>query len=202
MSANPRRRPLREAMAARREALPAPARIAAADAMAGRLLESGLLPAHGYLAGYWAVRGELPLSALVSRLPPGLVYCLPCIQDGARLAFAPWRRGDPLVANRYGIPEPELAPEAHLAPSALHVALVPLLAFDRCGNRLGSGAGFYDRSFEFRRRGGGGPLLIGVGYGFQQVDALPAARWDVPLDAVVTENECIHCRRTADGDDR
>jgi len=65
--------------------------------------------------------------------------------------------------------------------------LVPLVAFDDAGNRLGMGAGYYDRSFAFRRAAPSPPLLVGVGYEFQRVPALAAQPWDVPLDAVLTE---------------
>jgi len=68
--------------------------------------------------------------------------------------------------------------------------LTPLVAFDSFGNRLGMGGGFYDRSFVFRRdpvRRHHRPYLLGLGYEFQKVAALPRQPWDVPLDAAVTE---------------
>lgn len=182
------RQSLRAAMRARRLALPAPQRMAAAMAVAEQLRALPQL-ASGYVAGYWAVAGELPLHALLTPAP-NFVYCLPCIHPGRRLRFAPWRSGDALVQNRYGIPEPDLAPSSQLSPRDLDVVLLPLLAFDRHGARLGTGGGFYDRSFDFLLDlpRPARPLLIGVGYEFQaQEQNLPSEPWDVPLDMAVTE---------------
>ena len=186
---------LRRELIARREALPAPARIAAATALAERLAEFPVIESTGYVAGYWAVRGELPLHVLLSGPRAGFVYCLPMLQDDRTLLFAPWRFGDPLVQNRYGIPEPDVAPSSCLAPRELDCVLLPLTGFDRRGNRLGSGAGYYDRSFAFLRDSPrpGRPLLIGIGYAFQEVEALEAQAWDVPLDYVATDQELIRC---------
>src|SRR5690606_26994955 len=95
--------------------------------------------------------GELPLHFVQLRLAPGQVWCLPCLQDDGSLRFAPWRPGDALKPNRYGIPEPDVAPSSTLAGADLAVVLMPLLGFDAAGHRLGMGGGYYDRSFAFRR---------------------------------------------------
>jgi 5-formyltetrahydrofolate cyclo-ligase len=188
------RRALRRAMRARREALSPPLRLAAADGLARQLRMLDAYATARRVAGYWAVRGELPLHALLAPAPR-FDYCLPLLSEDMRLRFAPWRFGEPLHANRHGIPEPEVSPADTLAPDALDVVLVPLLAFDRHGHRLGSGAGYYDRSFAFlaTQARPARPLLVGVGYGFQQVERLPAQPWDVPLDYVATDAELIRC---------
>ena len=182
---------IRRRLRAQRAALDAPTRMAAADAIARGFRDHPDLFGHpGYVAGYWAVGGEVPLHVLQLRLFPGQVWCLPLLGDGpggAALSFAPWRQGDPLVTNRFGIPEPDIAAPSRLPPQELHVVLVPLVAFDDAGNRLGMGAGYYDRSFAFRRAAPAPPYLVGVGYEFQRVPALAAQPWDVPLDAVLTE---------------
>ena len=187
------RRALRESLRERRQALPAAARIQAAEAIARHLLDSDVL-APGYIAGYWAQGGELPLHVLQLRLRGEHAWCLPCLEPGGRLRFAPWRPGDDLVANAYGIPEPALAPSSRLDPTDLAVVLVPLVAFSPTGVRLGMGGGYYDRSFAFRLDAAAPPRLIGVGYDFQRVDGLQAEPWDVPLDAVVTESGLHPCR--------
>ncbi len=185
---------LRQQMRQRRMALSAAERIAAADALAARLRTLPELQRKAYVAGYWAVQGEIPLHALLSPAP-AFVYCLPCLAPEHHLRFAPWRFGDALVQNRYGIPEPDLAPASQLMPQDIDVVLVPLLAFDRRGTRLGAGGGYYDRSFAFLYgvERPARPLLIGVAHAFQQVDELHAEAWDVPLDLVVTDTEVIHC---------
>lgn len=176
-------------MRERRRNLAAPARIAAAQQLADHYRSHPDLFGHpGYVAGYWAMDGEMPLHLLQVRLYPGQVWCLPCVRDDGTLAFAPWRTGDALVSNRFGIPEPDVAASSMLPAEEMHLVLVPLLAFDDHGNRLGTGGGFYDRSFAFRLGAGAPPLLVGAGYGFQRVEALPAESWDVPLDAALTDD--------------
>jgi 5-formyltetrahydrofolate cyclo-ligase len=175
----------------RRDATPAE-RMAAAEAIAGRLLGHPRFPASGYVAGYWAMQGEVPLHLLQMRLGEGRVWCLPCVQPDGSLLFAPWRPGDPLVTNRFGIPEPDLAPESLLPASRMDVVVLPLVGFSRDGQRLGTGGGFYDRTLAFRQHAPASPpWLVGAGYSFQQHEPLPAREWDVRLDAIVTERELL-----------
>ena len=184
---------LRRQLRDQRIALSAASRIAAASALAEHLLPFIDLQALGPVAGYWALDGELPLHALQSRLPDRGVYCLPVLHADRELRFAPWRAGDPIGANRYGIPEPQGA-SLLLRPQDMQLVLLPLVGFDRHGNRLGMGGGWYDRSFGFRKQQQAPPLLIGVGYAFQEADMGTIADWDVPLDFVATERELIDCR--------
>lgn len=189
------RRELRRRLREQRITLPAATRIAAAEAFAEHAFTLPTLQQGGYVAGYWAVAGELALHALQPRLPTGCVYCLPLLHADGRLRFAPWRLGDPLTANRYGIPEPQAEIASCLNAQDLHAALLPLLGFDRRGHRLGMGGGWYDRSFAFRRQAAAPPHLIGAGYAFQEIEVLDDEPWDVPLDVVVTEREAIVCAR-------
>jgi 5-formyltetrahydrofolate cyclo-ligase len=184
---NPARAELRRQLRALRAALSPGERLAAADAVARHLGSQPRLRQPGYVAGYWAVNGELPLHAVQLRLAPGQVWCLPVVQDDGHLRFAPWRAGDPLQPSRHGIPEPTLAPEATLAPQDMQVVLLPLLGFDAAGTRLGMGGGYYDRSFAFRQGRAAPPLLVGVGFACQELPALAPEPWDVPLDALLTE---------------
>lgn len=186
MTASPadQRRELR----ARRGALSPGLRIAAAQQVAARLLALPALPSSGYAAGYWAIGGEIALHAWQVALPPGLVYCLPVLHDSGLLRFAPWRPGDALATNRFGIPEPEIDPASLLQPADLALAIVPLVGFDSRCHRLGMGGGWYDRSFAARQAPQSRtPMLVGVGYEIQRVDRLDPAPWDVRLDAVCTE---------------
>lgn len=186
------RKTLRAALRAGRRAIPAQQRIAGAEALAARLFALPFFPEEGPVAGYWAMDGEIALHAWQLRLPLGLTYCLPVLVEGAlgdkRLRFAPWRPGDALVSNRYGIPEPDVAADALLDAAAMRLVVVPLVGFDAQGQRLGMGAGWYDRSFAFRRSASAPPWLVGAGFSAQRVDALPARAWDVALDAVCTED--------------
>ncbi len=184
---------LRARLRAQRLALPAAERMGAAEAIAGHLQHHPCFAGPGYVAGYWAMAGEAPLHVIQMRLRADQVWCLPCIQADNSLHFAPWRAGDELLSNRYGIPEPALAPESQLQPEAMAVILLPLLGFSRSGARLGMGGGYYDRSLAFRQARPAPPLLIGVGYAFQELPALQSDAWDVRLDAVVTERELLFC---------
>jgi 5-formyltetrahydrofolate cyclo-ligase len=181
------RRRLRRELRERRRAIPPIERIAAADALARHLLELPFVPESGHVAGYWAMDGEIALHVWQLRLPPALVYCLPVLGKDARLRFAPWRPGDPLVANRFGIPEPDVEPSSLIDPEGMALVVVPLVGFDRQGQRLGMGGGWYDRSFAFRTGKTPPPWLVGAGFAAQQVDALPVEPWDVALDAVCSE---------------
>ena len=188
------KRELRATLLARRQALAAAERMQAAEAVSNQLLAHEIFNQPGYVAGYWAMGGELPLHVLQMRLRADQVWCLPCIQPDNSLRFAPWRPGDLLESNRFGIPEPALSPDAQLSAADMAVILAPLLGFTRRGGRLGMGGGFYDRSLAFRRQAATVPMLIGVGYALQELAELPEQPWDVALDAVVTENELLLCR--------
>lgn len=187
------KREMRGVLRSQRLALPAVERMRAAESIVPQLLAHPAFAEPGYIAGYWAMGGELPLHVLQMRLRPDQVWCLPCIQPDNSLRFAPWRSGDELISNRFGIPEPALAAESQLLAEELSAILMPLVGFTRAGERLGMGAGFYDRSLAFRQGHPAPPTLVGVAYGFQELPALASESWDVRVDLVVTEQELIVC---------
>ena len=184
-------------MRARRKALVASDRIAAANGLAGTLEQLADFLVDPRIAGYWAIDGELPLHIVVANLGRrGQHYCLPRITGHRQLSFVEWHTGADLESNRYGIPEPVCTENDLIAPADVDIVLVPLLGFDRQGHRIGYGGGYYDASFSFlrERSEAGRPLLVGIGYAAQEVDAIEAAEWDVSLDYVATETELIDCR--------
>lgn len=103
------------------------------------------------------------------------------------LRFVPWTRDTRMTRNRFGIPEPSLRQHKGVPTWTLDLILMPLVAFDDHGNRLGMGGGFYDRTLEALWRHPVRPRLVGVAHRFQRVERLPAASWDVPLDTVITD---------------
>lgn len=116
---------------------------------------------------------------------------LPLLQNkNEALRFACYKLDTTMILNRYKILEPE-NPE-FIPTEELDVVFVPLVAFDLLGNRVGMGAGYYDRTFHFLKENTvKKPLLIGLGYTFQLVENLPSDKWDVKLNGVLTEKELI-----------
>ncbi len=145
------------------------------------------MPPSGHVAGYWAMDGEIGLHAFQMRLPAALTYCLPVLHHDGSLRFAPWKPGDALVTNRYGIPEPDVASDRALTAEGMALIVLPLVGFAADGHRLGMGGGWYDRSLAFRRAQAAPPWLVGAAFETQRLDAIAAEAWDVRLDAVCTE---------------
>jgi 5-formyltetrahydrofolate cyclo-ligase len=185
---------LRKALRERRLAVPAAARIAAAEARVAQVERIPEFLTDRRIAGYWAVQGELPLAALLAGVHArGQEWHLPVLAEDGLLRFARWQHGVAIEPNRFGIPEPRVPAAALLAPEDLDLVLMPLVGFDRQGHRLGFGGGWYDRSFAFlrERTGAGKPLLVGVGFALQEIAGLEAQAWDVHLDCIATERELI-----------
>ena len=139
------------------------------------------LPMGAIVAGYHPIRDEADPRRLMTALAAkGYRLALPCI-DAANfvLVFRSWNMGDPLAPNAWGIAEP-FASAAQVIPS---LVLVPLLAFDATGHRLGYGGGYYDRAIAAL----GGLQAIGIAYSGQEVPAVPREPHDRALDAVITE---------------
>ena len=182
---------LRQKFLAKRLAISAAQRMQTADAIAQQLVNLPEWPTANYIAGYWATRGEVPLHIVQMRVQTPKVWCLPIIQQDRTLKFAPWRSGDDLVSNQYGIPEPDISPTSALDASTPSIILLPLLAYTNRGERLGMGGGYYDRSFAFRHDQAAPPLLIGIAYSDQEAEHLPSEEWDVKLDMVINEREVL-----------
>jgi 5-formyltetrahydrofolate cyclo-ligase len=185
------KRALRREMAEKRAALSEEDRRARSEAASVRLLGLAELamPRGLAVAGYVAAKGEIdPALALADVVARGALVALPRISaEAPRLRF---HRADagPLVAGAFGLLEPS-ATAAELGLDALDVVIVPGLAFDAQGRRLGFGGGYYDGAF-----GAGAPgsadkraVRIGLAFDFQIVPCCPAGEGDVPVDAVVTE---------------
>ena len=135
------------------------------------------------IAFYWPADGEINLLPLLRMsLHRGKQCYLPVVENN-RLEFREFRCGYTLKRNRYGIPEPQGT--SACATHRLDVILLPLVAFDVDCNRLGMGAGFYDRTLAscVRQK----PLRVGVAHELQKVARLPIDSWDVPLHAIISD---------------
>lgn len=180
---------LRQRLRRERRALPQAVRRLADEAITRRLATATWLLNKGRVACYLAADGEPDLDPLIQRVVArGQRLFLPVLAPQRRLRFARFRSGQRLARNRFGMPEPVVAARDLLPAAALDLVLMPLVGFDASGNRLGMGAGYYDRALALRKRTPvARPLLVGVAYSCQCVQQLPAEPWDVPLDGVVTE---------------
>ncbi|WP_415902284.1 5-formyltetrahydrofolate cyclo-ligase [Neptuniibacter sp. QD29_5] len=107
-----------------------------------------------------------------------------------RLWFTPYTNQTPMIKNIYGIREPKLQPNKRRAAWAIDLVLLPLVAFDAKGNRMGMGGGYYDRTFGFKnlKKSMKGPSLIGLAHEIQRVEELPVESWDIPLTSIVTDS--------------
>jgi len=165
----------------------------AAQAVASRLISHPWLLGAKVIAGYRATQGELDPSHLLKEFEiSGKTICLPVLHPYKhnQLVFVRWSEGEQLKKNRYGIEEPVITRMNLIPRNQIDLVLVPLVAFDNNCNRLGMGAGYYDRSFSDRRmmRHWRRPKLVGLAYAFQYTNKLKINFWDVPLDIVVTED--------------
>jgi 5-formyltetrahydrofolate cyclo-ligase len=163
---------------------------AASMAVMARLARVPVLRTAGLIAGYRAVRGELDIDAALILLGErGAGITVPRV-NGEHLEFVRWSEDHASAAGSFGIPEPI---DGEPVPLSLHdVVLAPLVAFDRTGNRLGQGGGFYDRALL--ACGDRRPTVIGVAHSFQEVESIPSEDWDVRIDAIVTEEEIVEFR--------
>jgi 5-formyltetrahydrofolate cyclo-ligase len=181
---------LRVAALARRDTLPADARSKAAEAIAARPFP--VSSATGAMAsGFMPIKSEInPLPLMKTLADAGARLALPVVAGRSKpLIMRAWNFGEPLGSGVWGIrgPRPE-APEVE--PDIL---LVPLLAFDRTGHRLGYGGGYYDLTIAFLRARKS-IVAIGLAYTAQEIAAVPATPRDAALDLVLTEREVIDLR--------
>jgi 5-formyltetrahydrofolate cyclo-ligase len=184
---------LRRAALARRDALPADVRQAAAEAAAQVFPLD--VPPGTLVSGFSPIGSEINPLALMRRLASGGArLALPVVVGrGHPLQFRAWAFGEPLGKGVWGIREPP-AEAPQVEPDIL---LVPLAAFDRAGQRIGYGAGYYDLTLTALR--GRKPIVaVGLAYAAQEIAAVPATERDARLDFLVTEREVIDFREAGD----
>lgn len=143
------------------------------------VLESGVVPKHAIIAGFMPMRGEIDILPLLHALHRhGHRLALPeTPPPGQALIFRAWTPGAKMLSGRYKTQHPDTPP---LTPDFL---LIPLLAFDINGNRLGYGGGYYDRTLAALPRA----FRLGCAFAAQQADAIPTEPTDLPLHAIATE---------------
>lgn len=166
-----------------------------------RLISTSLWQESEHIAFYIAHDGEIdPTPLLDLAISQNKMCYLPALatNDLKHLVMVRYELEDILIKNRYGIPEPLQHEHKIIAPENLELVLVPLVAFDTTGTRLGMGVGYYDRTFGFLNEPNQTrhPQLVGFAYDFQQQDHLERDAWDVRLDWIVTDEEIYHTKKS------
>ncbi len=178
---------LRREALARRKSVHA-VRHAGASADLARRIASELSTQGKIIAGYWPLGTEIDcVPALATLKAAGIEVALPVVAgQGQVLIFRSWAPGDILEAGPFGTMHP--AQRASLVVP--DIMLLPLMAFDSTGHRLGYGAGYYDRTVAALRRDRQ-VVIIGLAYDEQQIDTLPADSHDQKMDAVITDQRML-----------
>ena len=142
------------------------------------------VPVGATVSGYYPIRSEANIMPLMAALAEkGARLCLPAVLDRETIVFRAYDPAEPLVDAGWGTMGPR--PDAPLVDP--DIILMPLSAFDGQGNRIGYGAGHYDRAIDRMRKRGLSPRLVGVAFACQEVAAVPADPHDVPVAAILTE---------------
>jgi 5-formyltetrahydrofolate cyclo-ligase len=181
---------LRREALARRDALPRELRAAVAEAIAARPFPAAIKPG-AVVSGFMPMKSEInPLPLLRKLADAGAALALPVVAGkGKPLIMRAWSVGEPLASGVWGIREPKPdAPEVF--PDVL---IVPLLAFDRRGHRIGYGAGYFDMTITALRARK--PVVAaGIAFAAQEIAEVPTTPRDARLDLVLTEREVIDWR--------
>jgi 5-formyltetrahydrofolate cyclo-ligase len=175
---------IRKAALKLRDGLDSAWRAQASAAMASHADAIDATP-HDIIAGFWPIRSEADPRALMDYFAArGNLMALPVVIDKQTIIFRQAEKDTALIAAGFGtFGPPDTAPMVD--PTIL---LMPLSAYDRRGNRIGYGAGHYDRAIAKLIANLKRPRLFGIAFACQRVDAVPAEAHDVPLDGIITEN--------------
>ncbi len=193
------RRHLRRAGRAKRRGLSYGEQQAHARSACRIVLRSGLLLAHHRFSAYFAADGELdpePLVARIHQMQREVAFPVINKPDKQRtMRFQRLRPGQALALGPLGIWQPAATSRFAIPGWSLSMMLVPLVAFDTRGTRLGMGGGYYDAYLA--KLGKRQPFLLGYAHECQRVENIPRAPWDVPLDAVATETSIYFISKRA-----
>ena len=189
------RKSLRTKMRSARQALSTPQQLTAGEALLNQLLALPAFIQADSIALYLASDGEIDPALIID-------YCwqqnkkvfLPVLDPAKHhhLLFIHYLPDTAMCLNKYAIREPATPYRQTIEPCQLDLVLLPLVAFDHSGARMGMGGGYYDRSFAFKaapEQANRNPLLLGLAHQLQQVTKLKVASWDIPLAGIVTDKK-------------
>jgi len=185
----------RQQLRAERRALSTAEQQLAGNRLTSNLCRENLFIDAEQIALYLANDGEIdPAALLSSALERGKKCFLPALHptQPSTLCFVAYDADSPMVPNKFGILEPVFDIRRVASPSTLDVILMPLVGFDRLGNRMGMGGGYYDRTLAFMsQQRSGKPKLIGLAHSCQEVELISQQSWDIPLHLIATDREII-----------
>ncbi|ACJ21111.1 5-formyltetrahydrofolate cyclo-ligase [Coxiella burnetii] len=187
---------LRDQLRQRRNELSFQEKNKASEIICKKIMGLSIFKSSERLAFYLSHDGEVDIRIALSKALEVKKACflplLHCTLDH-HLDFYSYHLKSELTKNRFGIGEPDPTRETPIATKELDLIFLPLVAFDKDGNRLGRGAGYYDRALAFLKDSNAQkPKLIGVAYEFQKINSITAEKWDIPLNSVVTEKNIYH----------
>ncbi|WP_439271472.1 5-formyltetrahydrofolate cyclo-ligase [Pseudochrobactrum sp. HB0163] len=179
---------LRKSVLQKRNALDMAYRQQAAQEIIPHFFNIMAVPAQSCISGFWPIRSEIDPRPLMQALETRQMrLCLPAVLDAQTIEFRAMSFADSLIETGFGT----MGPADHAPVVDPDIMLVPLAAFDSCGNRIGYGAGYYDRAIAALHRKNRFPVLIGVAFAMQQVDHIAHEPHDVALDYILTETGVI-----------
>jgi 5-formyltetrahydrofolate cyclo-ligase len=185
---NPDKAALRAVAMARRNALAAAERAAASVAIDERVMAIVIAEKPRTLSAYLPIRSECDCRQIIAEAQAmSITVVLPVLTDPVTLVFRRYEPGAPLDDGGFGTLAP-LSDQPIVDPD---LVIVPLVAFDRSGSRLGHGKGHYDRALAKLAARGVKPKVVGVAFATQEVETIPAEAHDIRLDWIVTENETL-----------
>ena len=186
---------IRQQLRAKRRALSVKQQRVCADQLATILCKERFFLRAKRIGIYLANDGEIdPGAILATALKAGKSCFLPILHPLKKnsLYFGQYDPTTQMVPNRFGIPEPKFNSAQIAPPWSLDIILMPLVAFDREGNRMGMGGGYYDRALAFMSEHHSvKPKLVGLAHSSQEVELISQQSWDIPLHVIATDREII-----------
>jgi 5-formyltetrahydrofolate cyclo-ligase len=186
---------IRQLIRSKRDSFSLTERIQLSALAANHITQSAIFQNSKSIACYLAVKNEIDTTKLIEKIWSSNKACyLPLVDPKhyGEMKFIQYLPDDKLTINRFGIKEPVFNKTKLIKPQDLDLVIMPLMAFDNIGYRIGTGGGYYDRAFAFLKNNGKKPILLGLAYALQEVPQIPQEKWDIKLNGVATEKELFY----------
>ena len=186
---------IRQQCRKKRKTLSGQQQLQASENILVQCLRYNQLEEHSKVALYLASDGEIdPIQIIQYCWRNNIQTYLPVIHpfSAGHLLFLHYHAHSQMRANRFGIAEPKLQVQNVCPVTALDRVFTPLVAFDREGNRMGMGGGFYDRTLAVLKKHRASTQVVGLAHECQEVEHLPVESWDIPLAKIITP-EKVFC---------